>query len=105
MLSEKFVPVVELDTIKASDAFGSGSSPDGHTKQKSPLRAFFVWSFSMGENTPAENAYQKQESITGCRFAPSLCDGTSALREVAPTDTPFENKSEQNCSDLFNISQ
>ena len=26
------VPVVELDTIKASDAFGSGSSPDGHTK-------------------------------------------------------------------------
>ena len=27
-----YVPVVELDTIKASDAFGSGSSPDGHTK-------------------------------------------------------------------------
>ena len=25
------MPVVELDTIKASDAFGSGSSPDGHT--------------------------------------------------------------------------
>ena len=23
--------MVELDTIKASDAFGSGSSPDGHT--------------------------------------------------------------------------
>lgn len=32
VLSEKIVPVVELDTIKASDAFGSGSSPDGHTK-------------------------------------------------------------------------
>ncbi len=27
------MPVVELDTIKASDAFGSGSSPDGHTKK------------------------------------------------------------------------
>lgn len=26
------VPVVELDTIKASDAFGPGSSPGGHTK-------------------------------------------------------------------------
>ena len=25
------VPVVELDTIKASDAFGPGSSPGGHT--------------------------------------------------------------------------
>lgn len=27
----KYVPVVELDTIKASDAFGPGSSPGGHT--------------------------------------------------------------------------
>ena len=36
------VPVVELDTITASDAVGSGSSPDGHTK-KTPLhKAFFV---------------------------------------------------------------
>ena len=26
------MPGVELDTIKASDAFGSGSSPDGCTK-------------------------------------------------------------------------
>ena len=25
------MPVVELDTIKASDAFGPGSSPGGHT--------------------------------------------------------------------------
>ena len=29
-----YAPVVELDTIKASDAFGSGSSPDGCTRQK-----------------------------------------------------------------------
>ena len=28
------VPVVELDTIKASDAFGPGSSPGGHTTTK-----------------------------------------------------------------------
>ena len=31
------MPVVELDTIKASDAFGPGSSPGGHTKN-SPAR-------------------------------------------------------------------
>ena len=30
----KNVPVVELDTIRASDAPGPGSSPGGHTKKK-----------------------------------------------------------------------
>lgn len=34
-----YVPVVELDTIKASDAFGPGSSPGGHTIKK-PLAGF-----------------------------------------------------------------
>lgn len=29
--TESFVPVVELDTIRASDAPGPGSSPGGHT--------------------------------------------------------------------------
>ena len=36
--------MVELDTIKASDAFGPGSSPGGHTKQ-SPIAGFFSCSF------------------------------------------------------------
>ncbi len=36
------MPVVELDTIKASDAFGSGSSPDGHTKKTPPCGVSFV---------------------------------------------------------------
>lgn len=30
----KNVPVVELDTIRASDAPGPGSSPGGHTKKR-----------------------------------------------------------------------
>ena len=30
----KNVPVVELDTIRASDAPGPGSSPGGHTNEK-----------------------------------------------------------------------
>lgn len=38
----KNVPVVELDTIKASDAFGPGSSPGGHTKKRLAVgQAFF----------------------------------------------------------------
>ncbi len=47
-----YVPVVELDTIKASDAFGSGSSPDGHTKKEEyPSRVFLFFgtiSFNVG---------------------------------------------------------
>ena len=31
--NNSIVPVVELDTIKASDAFGPGSSPGGHTSK------------------------------------------------------------------------
>ena len=38
--NNSIVPVVELDTIKASDAFGPGSSPGGHTK-KTDLSVFF----------------------------------------------------------------
>lgn len=33
------MPVVELDTIRASDALGSGSSPDGHTKNDLPHKS------------------------------------------------------------------
>lgn len=39
------VPVVELDTIRASDAPGPGSSPGGHTMKKNEffkIRSFFV---------------------------------------------------------------
>ena len=41
----KNVPVVELDTIRASDAPGPGSSPGGHTMKKNEffkIRSFFV---------------------------------------------------------------
>ena len=31
-------PFMELDTIKASDAFGPGSSPGGHTRRKNAPR-------------------------------------------------------------------
>ena len=34
MIEHPHVPVVELDTIKASDAFGPGSSPGGHTNKR-----------------------------------------------------------------------
>lgn len=37
----KNVPVVELDTIRASDAPGPGSSPGGHTKKKTCRKASF----------------------------------------------------------------
>lgn len=40
----KNVPVVELDTIRASDAPGPGSSPGGHTIKKNEffkIRSFF----------------------------------------------------------------
>ena len=37
------VPVVELDTIKASDAFGPGSSPGGHTKTQGGRKPAFLF--------------------------------------------------------------
>lgn len=37
----KNVPVVELDTIRASDAPGPGSSPGGHTKKRLAARQVF----------------------------------------------------------------
>ena len=37
----KIVPVVELDTIRASDAPGPGSSPGGHTKKRLAARQVF----------------------------------------------------------------
>ncbi len=41
MLCRADAPVVELDTIKASDAFGSGSSPDGRTIKTHAKGAYF----------------------------------------------------------------
>lgn len=40
--NNSIVPVVELDTIKASDAFGPGSSPGGHTKKDGFYPSFFM---------------------------------------------------------------
>ena len=37
----KNVPVVELDTIRASDAPGPGSSPGGHTKKRLAAKQVF----------------------------------------------------------------
>ena len=41
--------VVELDTITASDAVGSGSSPDGCTKKRQAITPVFFLSV-VGEN-------------------------------------------------------
>ena len=44
------VPVVELDTIRASDAPGPGSSPGGHTMKKNEffkIRSFFCSIYSL----------------------------------------------------------
>ena len=43
------VPVVELDTIRASDAPGPGSSPGGHTIKKNEF--FKIRSFSCQRTT------------------------------------------------------
>lgn len=46
----KNVPVVELDTIRASDAPGPGSSPGGHTKKDLPHgKSFFRFAAAFGE--------------------------------------------------------
>ncbi len=50
----KNVPVVELDTIRASDAPGPGSSPGGHTKKRLAARqAFFQVCRRFWEEKPA----------------------------------------------------
>lgn len=46
----KNVPVVELDTIRASDAPGPGSSPGGHTKKRLAARqVFFRFAAAFGK--------------------------------------------------------
>lgn len=40
------MPVVELDTIRASDALGSGSSPDGHTNKPQVENQLAVFTYS-----------------------------------------------------------
>lgn len=82
---------MELDTIKASDAFGSGSSPDGHTKENKPLVGLFSLVISERREHTRRKCLLKQKKHYRVSVRPIACDGTSALREVAPTDTPAEN--------------
>lgn len=73
--------------LGCSDAFGSGSSPDGHTNKKSPLWAFFVGHFRRVRTLPPKMFAERKKHYR-VSVRPIACDGTSALRVVAPTDTP-----------------
>ena len=78
--NNSIVPVVELDTIKASDAFGPGSSPGGHTKKTDFIRLFLCVSafvLSSTEGTPS-----------GCRLTLKVVGSHGARRNTCPKIIP-----------------
>ena len=82
----KNVPVVELDTIRASDAPGPGSSPGGHTKKRLAARhVFFQVCRRFWEEKPAGSVGRE----TG-GFGKSPGDFLS--RSEAPAGTPTLSK-------------
>lgn len=77
-----------MENLANSDAFGSGSSPDGHTKENKPLVGLFSLVISERREHTRRKCLLKQKKHYRVSVRPIACDGTSALREVAPTDTP-----------------
>lgn len=74
--NNSIVPVVELDTIKASDAFGPGSSPGGHTKKTDFIRLFLCVSAAVRSST--------EGTPSGCRLTLKVVGSPNARRNACP---------------------
>ena len=74
--NNSIVPVVELDTIKASDAFGPGSSPGGHTKKTDFIRLFLCVSAAVRSST--------EGTPSGCRLTLKVAGSPDARRNACP---------------------
>lgn len=84
-----------MENLANSDAFGSGSSPDGHTKQKKPLAGFFSLDISSGREHTRRKSMRKHKKYDRVsvrpialrwheRFARSCPDGhTKAKKPLA----------------------
>ena len=78
--NNSIVPVVELDTIKASDAFGPGSSPGGHTKKTDFIRLFLCVSAAVRSST--------EGTPSGCRLTLKVVGSPDARRNTCPKIIP-----------------
>lgn len=78
--NNSIVPVVELDTIKASDAFGPGSSPGGHTKKTDSVRLFLCVSAFVRSST--------EGTPSGCRLTLKVAGSPDARRNACPKIIP-----------------
>ena len=78
--NNSIVPVVELDTIKASDAFGPGSSPGGHTKKTDFIRLFLCVSAFVRSST--------EGTPSGCRLTLKVVGSPDARRNTCPKIIP-----------------
>ena len=78
--NNSIVPVVELDTIKASDAFGPGSSPGGHTKKTDFIRLFLCVSAFVRSST--------EGTPSGCRLTLKVAGSPDARRNARPKIIP-----------------
>ena len=82
--NNSIVPVVELDTIKASDAFGPGSSPGGHTKKTDFIRLFFCASAAVRSST--------EGTPSGCRLTLKVAGSPDARRNTCPKIIPTKRR-------------
>ena len=81
------VPVVELDTIRASDALGPGSSPGGHTKTET----VFAVSVFLPSGT-LRGLCRKSNAFTTLALTEFCFAKRKKIRELAPADTPKKNR-------------
>lgn len=82
--NNSIVPVVELDTIKASDAFGPGSSPGGHTKKTDFIRLFLCVSAFVRSST--------EGAPSGCRLTLKVVGSPDARRNACPKIIPTKRR-------------
>ena len=90
--NNSIVPVVELDTIKASDAFGPGSSPGGHTKKTDFIRLFLCVSASVRSST--------EGTPSGCRLTLKVVGSPDARRNTCPKNHSDEAAHEALCRSI-----
>lgn len=82
-----YVPVVELDTIKASDAFGPGSSPGGHTK-KAPSGLFFMLFSAVPGRRPLRRPHPAAALHKSVDKRPTAAYNLVRLRDGGKSETP-----------------
>lgn len=90
--NNSIVPVVELDTIKASDAFGPGSSPGGHTKKTDFIRLFLCVSAAVRSST--------EGTPSGCRLTLKVVGSPDARRNTCPKNHSDDAAHEALCRSI-----